>query len=128
MLVWGREDSTSRWLLLGGLMLLLGNGHAEASCVARFSFTFGQTSSGIMGADSGRPCAAHATANGGTVIRKVTVVAAPKNGTASAGGTGVTYRSKPAFAGDDSFTFTIFGDGKAGANTTATVQMSVNVK
>ena len=118
----------SRWIWLGGLMLMFGNTQAEA-CVARFSFTFGSATSGSMGANSGQPCAAQAERTGSkTVIRKVTVIAPPRNGTASAGGHGVTYRSKPGYKGDDAFTFTIFGDGNAGTNTTATVQMAVTVK
>ena len=118
----------SRWIWLGGLLLLLGNTQAEA-CVARFGFTFTQTSSGSMGANSGQPCSAQAERTGSkTVIRKVTIIAAPRNGTASAGRHGVTYRSKPGYKGDDAFAFTIFGDGNAGTNTTATVQMAVTVK
>jgi hypothetical protein len=99
------------------------------ACNARFSFTFGQVTSGTMAAASGVPCAASVGQTGtNTVIKSVKVTSAPQNGSASAGSAGATYRSKPGFKGSDSFTFTIFGDGNAGRNTTATIQMAVTVQ
>jgi hypothetical protein len=99
------------------------------NCTARFQFIFGQVRSGTMTASSGVPCDANTTRTGAkTVIKSVRVTSPPKNGSASAHSTGVVYRSKPGFKGSDAFTFTVFGDGDAGSNLTATVQMSVNVQ
>ena len=110
------------------LLMLLWPANAQA-CIARYNFTFGQATSGTMGASSGVPCAAHTERTGGkTVIKSFRVVSPPQNGTASAGAHGVTYRSKPGYKGSDAFTFSIFGDGNAGTNVTATVQMSVTVQ
>ena len=113
-----------------GLAVLMCSASAQAaSCSARFSFIFSQATSGTMAAASGAPCAATAERTGGkTVIKSVKVTVPPKNGTASPGSNGVTYRSKPGYKGSDSFTFTIFGDGNAGPNTTATIQMQVSVQ
>ena len=112
-----------------GLGFLLWPLAAQAACSANFSFTFGQATGGTMTASTGQPCAANVSRTGGkTVIKSVKVAAAPRNGTASAGTNGVTYRSKPGFKGSDAFTFTIFGDGNAGNNLTATIQMSVTVQ
>src|SRR5712691_2223527 len=118
-----------RSTILGGLLLLLCPFTAQAACNANFSFTFGQATSGFMTTGSGEACAASAVRTAGTtVIKSVKVVSPPKNGSASAGSNGVTYRSKPGYKGSDAFTFTIFGDGKAGTNVTATIQMSVTVQ
>ena len=117
----------SRLILAFSFFLICCTG-AQA-CSARFSFTFSQATVGTMAAVSGVPCAATADRTGGkTVIKSVKVTSPPKNGSASAGAAGVTYRSKPGFKGSDSFTFTIFGDGNAGQNTTATIQMNVTVQ
>jgi len=117
-----------RSIFTGLVVLMWSTGAQAAGCSARFSFTFSQVTSGVMAATSGAPCAAAAERTGAkTVIKSVKVTAPPKNGTASAGSHGVTYRSKPGYKGSDSFTFTIFGDGNAGTNTTATIQMQVSV-
>lgn len=122
---WGADMSR---LILAFSFFLICCASAQA-CNARFSFTFSQVSTGTMAAVSGVPCAATAERTGGTtVIKSVKVTVPPKNGSASSGAHGVTYRSKAGFKGSDSFTFTIFGDGKAGQNTTATIQMSVTVQ
>jgi hypothetical protein len=118
-----------RGLLVGSLLMLLWPGTAHAACHARFSFTFGGTSSGTMSTSSGAQCSANAGRTGAnTVIKSVKIVSPPQNGTASAGAHGVTYRSRPGYKGGDSFTFSFFGDGNAGKNLTATVQMSVTVQ
>src|ERR1700688_4307348 len=85
------------------------------ACTFRFSFVFGQVTNGTLGAASGESCAVTADRTGSkTVIKSVRIVSPPRNGSASAGAIGVTYRSKPGFKGNDSFTFAIFGDGSAG--------------
>jgi hypothetical protein len=117
----------SRLVLL--FSLLVGCCSSAQACSARFSFTFAQATSGTMVAESGAPCAANTERTGkNTVIKSIKVTAPPKNGSATAGSIGVTYRSKPGFKGSDSFTFTVFGDGTAGRNTTATIQMNVTVQ
>jgi hypothetical protein len=117
-----------RSMFVGLVVLMWSTGAQAASCNARFSFIFSQVSNGAMGAASGVPCAATIGRTGTkTVIKSIKVTVPPKNGTASAGSHGVTYRSKPGYKGSDSFTFTVFGDGDAGPNTTATVQMQVTV-
>ena len=114
--------------VLACLLLLSGPATAQ-TCKVRFSFVFGQVTSGTMATASGGSCAAQADRTGSkTVIKSVKVASPPKNGTASAGAIGVTYRSRPGFKGSDAFTFTIFGDGDAGTNKTATIQMSVTVQ
>jgi hypothetical protein len=99
------------------------------ACTFRFSFVFGRVTNGTLLAASGESCAVTTTRTGSkTVIKSVKITSPPKNGSASAGPIGVTYRSKPGFKGNDSFTFAVFGDGDAGTNVTATVQMSATIQ
>jgi Bacterial Ig domain len=117
----------SRFIL--AFSFFLGYCASAQACTARFSFAFGQVTSGSMTTASGTPCAARPDRTGpNTVIKSVKVTSAPQNGSASAGSGAATYRSKPGFKGSDSFTFTIFGDGTAGRNITATIQMAVTVQ
>jgi hypothetical protein len=116
-----------RRVVAGGL-LLLWPVSAEAACHGRFSFNLGQASVGTIATPSGASCTVRVDLTAGTTVMKsIRMASPPKNGTASAGSIGVTYRSRPGYNGD-SFTFTIFGDGKAGTNLTATIQMNVTVQ
>ena len=117
-----------RSIFVGLIVLMWSAGAQAATCNARFNFTLGQVTNGTMAAANGMPCAATISrTTGSLVIKSVRVTAPPKNGTASAGSSGVTYRSKPGYKGSDSFTFTVFGDGSSGRDRTATVQMQVSV-
>jgi hypothetical protein len=60
-------------------------------------------------------------------IHSVTIASAPRNGTASAAGRGVTYRPRAGFKGADSFVFAVAGR-KAGNPTRATMRVHVTVK
>jgi hypothetical protein len=110
-------------------LLLLWPVSAEAACRGRFSFNLGQASVGTITTPSGASCTVRVDRTAGTTVMKsIRMASPPKNGTASAGSIGVTYRSRPGYKGSDSFAFTNFGDGKAGTNLTATIQMNVTVQ
>jgi len=115
--------------LLGFLLFSLLSCASAQACTFRFSFVFGQVTNGTLTAASGESCAVTEDRTGGkTVIKSVKVTSPPKNGSASPGPIGVTYRSKPGFKGNDSFIFTIFGDGNAGTNVTATIQITATIQ
>jgi len=112
------------------LALLAGSAtSAAAECsVAPWRFMFGQGTSANMTVSSGAPCSLTIAWTGGaTSIQGVRISASPGNGSASAGSTRVTYRSKPGYRGPDSFAFAISGRNNAGPGI-ATVQVSVNVR
>jgi Big-like domain-containing protein len=112
-----------------GLVLALGvPASAQAACyTSRFSFFPGMNTSAMMQAPSGKSCGAIVHAAGQSRFDSVRVTVPPANGTAvSRQGVGVTYRSKPGFKGQDSFTFTVTGRMRRGEGT-ATIRMNVTV-
>ena len=88
---------------------------------------FGSNTSTAMSAGSGQPCRIYAGAGGTNIVNSVAVIASPRHGTASVSDTVVTYRSRPGFTGQDSFTFQVSGSGPGGSGSSS-VQVSVSVQ
>lgn len=108
-------------------MVLLSAGLAEAACsVSRWRFSFGSESAADMTTD-GAPCRTTVSWTAGTTeIHGIRISSPPRNGTAQAGGSSVTYKPKAGFKGTDSFAFTITGR-RLTTPGTATVRVSVSV-
>lgn len=101
---------------------------AHAACDARIMsrFQWGDPGNGAMSVGSGESCAINVRALGTSQISGVKIARAPKNGTATVGGTGAVYRSKAGFKGSDSFSFAITGKGDRSQGT-STIEVSVTV-
>jgi pimeloyl-ACP methyl ester carboxylesterase len=121
------------WVLLafGTTLPMCCTSALAASCVMpKWHFVFEQRTSATMTVSSGAFCQTSLNSritSGGSVIQKVIVSAPPRNGTATAQGLGVFYRSDSGFQGHDSFAFTIMGRSNTGQRS-ATVEVSVTVK
>ncbi|MFN3349386.1 Ig-like domain-containing protein [Pseudorhodoplanes sp.] len=87
----------------------------------------GSNTSTSMSVGSGQPCQVYVNVGGTNIITSVAVTAHPSHGTASARDDIVTYRSRPGFTGQDSFTFSLSGSGPGGSGTSS-VQVSVSVQ
>ena len=110
-------------------LLLLGLvDSANAACsVVRWTFRWGVETNAYMQTD-GTTCRTSVSWTGGTTeVHSVTVAAAPRNGSASIAGRGVTYRPKAGFKGEDTFAFAIVGRHN-GQPARATVRVSVKVQ
>jgi Bacterial Ig domain len=128
-MLFGMENAMYKCISAAVLLMMLSAGARADTCIAKYHFMFDQVVPGTMAAASGIPCVSNFSWTAATtVVKSVRVASPPKNGSASAGSAGVTYRSNPGFKGSDAFTFTVFGDGKVGHNKTATVQMMVSVQ
>lgn len=88
---------------------------------------FGSNTSTWMSAGSGQPCQVYANVGGTNVVTSVAVIAQPREGSASVSDNVVTYRSRPGFTGQDSFTFEVSGSGPGGSGSSS-VQVSVSVR
>jgi pimeloyl-ACP methyl ester carboxylesterase len=114
-------------LLIAAGLAVLACSDANACSVKQWRFAFGQQNSAQMSATSGAFCQTildSPTTRGG--VRSVRITAPPRNGTATALGRGLVYKSNSGFAGRDAFSFAIIGGGK-GAQRIANVRMSVAV-
>ncbi len=111
-------------LVLGGT-----SGSALAQCAVQpWGIPYlGSNTSTSMSAGSGQPCQVYVNAGGTNVISSVVVTAPPANGTVSASDDVVTYRSRPGFSGQDSFTFSVSGSGPGGSGSSS-VQVNVSVQ
>lgn len=88
---------------------------------------FGSNTSTAMSVGSGQPCQVYASVGGTNIVTSVAVIAPPREGTASVSDNVVTYRSRPGFTGQDSFTFSVSGSGPGGSGSSS-VQVSVSVR
>ena len=102
------------WLLAGGIVLpmlaALWMPSAAPDCQTEpLALKFGREMNIKMSVGSGMSCALFTRA-GSASLDDVVVEAAPENGTVNPRGrTGVTYRAKPAYKGDDAFTIALKG-------------------
>lgn len=87
----------------------------------------GSNTSTSMSVGSGQPCQVYVNAGGTNIISSVAITVPPGNGSVSAGDDVVTYRSRPGFTGQDSFTFSVSGSGPGGSGTSS-VQVNVSVQ
>jgi len=110
-------------------VFLAGMGVVEASAcnIVRFRFIFGSDTSTVMLVGSGKACSIPLRTGSRSTFSGVAVSAPARNGTASAGSSGVTYRSKPGYKGADSFAFTVTGTNSRGPGK-STVQVAVTVQ
>jgi len=116
-----------RLVMTAVFLATLGVGEASACNTVRFNFRFGSETSTVMHVGSGKPCPITLRTSARSTFSSVTVSAPARNGTVRAGGSGVTYQSKPGFAGADSFAFTVTGSGASGSGK-STVQVAVTVQ
>ncbi|MET0869076.1 MAG: Ig-like domain-containing protein [Pseudorhodoplanes sp.] len=117
--------------ILGVALVLIGCGLAPAyaqCAVQPWSIPYlGSNTSTTMAAGSGQPCQIYPSVGGTNVMTGIAIVAPANNGTASASNDVIVYQSQPGFTGQDSFTFTITGNGPGGSGTSA-VQVGVTVQ
>ena len=100
---------------------------ADAACsVTRFHFRFGQTFPAQAEVGSGQSCGIVIRAGRGTVFRQIRIVEPAKHGTATPRLTGVGYRSKAGYTGEDSFSFAVAGH-SPDSDEPARVDVSVTV-
>ena len=117
------------WLFAGGVILpmlaLLWMPNAATDCQTEpLALKFGREMNVKMSVGSGMSCALFTRA-GSVSLDDVVVEAAPENGTVNPRGrTGVTYRAKPAYKGDDAFTIAL--KGRSGSESGA-MKVRVNV-
>lgn len=111
------------------VFLVAAAGTAAAEChVDRFRFAPGQTTETTMTVSSGQSCGVIVHAGRNSRFDSVAFAAQPRNGSlVPRSGVGVTYRSRPAYRGPDTFSFTITGRMTSGSGT-ATIRVSVNVR
>jgi hypothetical protein len=116
--------------LIGGVLLAAWQAApAYADCrVLRSRMFPGVESQSVMYASPGRSCGVVVHAGGRSRFDSISVVAPPQHGTlVSRIGVGVTYRSQPAFKGEDSFTYAVTGRFTGGSGT-ATTRIKVIVQ
>jgi hypothetical protein len=118
-----------RTVVLCLLVLGCSSGAAFAQCaVEPWGIPyFGSNTSTAMSVDSGQPCQVYANVGGTNIVTSVAVIASPRDGMASVSDNVVTYRSRPGFTGQDSFTFSVSGSGPGGSGSSS-VQVSVSVQ
>ena len=123
------ERMMFRLPVLASLMFAVGYSSAQAQCaVEPFYIPYlGSNTTTNMSASSGQPCQIYPSAGGTNVMTGIGISSAPSNGTATASGDVIVYRSQPGFTGQDSFTFTITGSGPGGSGTSA-IQVGVSVR
>src|SRR5207248_5565 len=108
-------DAMRRVALATAFLTVLGIVEALACNTARFRFNFGSDTSTDMHVGSGKSCSIPLRTGSRSTFSGVAISAPARNGKASAGGSGVTYQSKPGFKGADSFAFTVTGTGASGS-------------
>jgi hypothetical protein len=118
-----------RTVILFLLILASSSAPAPAQCAVQpWGIPYlGSNTSTSMSVGSGQPCQVYVNAGGTNVISSVAVTVPPGNGTVSASDDVVTYRSRPGFTGQDSFTFSVSGSGPGGSGTSS-VQVNVSVQ
>ena len=97
-------------------ILLIASSAALAQCrVEPFRFTFGSDTSTTMTVKSGSVCVSNINPREGSRFVGMRVTRKPRHGTAgNSGTTGVAYKPRPGFVGQDTFVATISGSGTAG--------------
>jgi hypothetical protein len=118
-----------RTVVVGSVLFGCSIGQAFAQCaVEPWGIPyFGSNTSTAMSAGSGQPCQVYASVGGTNIVTSVSVIAPPREGTASVSDNVVTYQSRPGFTGQDSFTFSVSGSGPGGSGSSS-VQVSVSVQ
>lgn len=107
------------WSLLAAAPLLMaGISSASALCnVAARPFVMGQPGR-ISMIVSGEPCRISLLAGGQSRYESLRIVTRPRGGSVVADGrTGVVYRPRPGFAGEDRFIFAVTGTSSIGSGT-----------
>jgi hypothetical protein len=101
---------------------------ADAACsVVRWRFVWGVETSAHMTTDGSQCRTSVSWATGTTEVHAINIAVAPRNGSASASGRGITYRPRAGFKGEDAFVFAIVGK-RHGQPSRATVRVSVRVQ
>ena len=118
-----------RTFIVASLLTGCGLASAQAQCAVQpWSIPYlGSNTSTTMAAASGQPCQIYPSVGGSGVMTGIAISAPASNGTASASSDVIVYQSRPGFTGQDSFTFTITGNGPGGSGTSA-VQVGVTVQ
>ncbi len=116
--------------VLGVICLVLAAGSVDAAArcsVPRISTFDNETVNGRMTVSSGAECRIVMKHSRGPTY-SAHIVDRPSHGTATvASGNRIVYRSRPGYVGSDSFAYARRGETHAGAPTTRTVRISVNV-
>lgn len=101
---------------LTAAILALVSSAALAQCrVEAFRFTFGSDTSTTMTVKQGSVCATNINPREGSQFVRMRVTRKPRHGTAgNSGTTGVAYKARPGFVGQDTFVATVSGSGTAG--------------
>jgi hypothetical protein len=105
----------ARTILTAAILTLLSNA-AMAQCrVAAFRFTFGSDTSTTMTVKQGTVCVSNINPRAGSRFVGMRVTRKPRHGTAgNSGTTGVAYKPRPGFVGQDMFVATVSGSGTMG--------------
>lgn len=100
---------------MAAAFLLLVSSAAMAQCrVEPFRFTFGSDTSTTMTVRQGSVCVSNIKPREGSQFVAMRVTRKPRHGTAgNSGTTGVAYKPRPGFVGQDTFVATISGSGTA---------------
>ena len=100
---------------LTAAFLVLVSSAAMAQCrVEPFRFTFGSDTSTTMTVKQGLVCVSNIKAREGSQFVAMRVTRKPRHGTAgNSGTTGVAYKARPGFVGQDMVVATITGSGTA---------------
>ncbi len=116
-----------RWrYALAGIALLLVTSAPASACMPFTRWFHNQTVDGYMTVRTGKPCHLNFRSSGPTL--RTDVIARPSNGTVTLGSVGrLTYRSRPGFVGNDTFTYARRGMSSSGGAMDAKVRVQVTV-
>jgi hypothetical protein len=118
----------ARYAFLIVSLWIMTDSMAEAACVVpRFPFHVNQTSDAYMHVTKGSSCSIIVHAGGRSSFSGISISTRPRNGEAGTRSVGVSYRPKPGFVGNDTFTFAVSGQFASGTGT-AIIRVNVTVE
>jgi hypothetical protein len=110
------------------LLLATSAAMAQGCQIQRFSFTFGSDTSTTMTVKQGSVCVSNINPHPGSRFMGMRVVQRPRHGMAgNSGTTGVAYKPRPGFVGNDTFVTRVTGAGPNGTVGTSHVTYHVVV-
>ena len=116
-----------RFVLAATFLTVVGVVEASACSLAPFGVNFGWDTSTVLQVGSGKGCSVLLHAGARSTFSGIAISAPARNGTAHAGSSAVSYRSKPGYKGADTFAFTVTGADTRGSGK-FTVQVGVTVQ
>jgi hypothetical protein len=124
-----KDSLLHRLILATAFLIALAGTEASACAFTPFYFvTYGGSGTSThMQATSGKPCAIPISTGGRHSYSAIAISTQPRNGTARAGASSVTYQSRPGYTGRDFFEFRMTGSGPSRSGTSS-VQVDVTVQ